>query len=252
MTDIKAGSMHTTPARWRIALTLMAGLAFASPAHADSRRVGVTGFERLVVLGDMIVQVVPDRITYAQVEGERDAIDALSLDVQDRTLTISQSVLGRFGPRPTTAAPLTIRLHVPTVRLVALRGTGSIDAHELRGDDVRVELTGQGRINARISNGQSLTMRANGSGTITMAGRSRDVSAYTDGPASIDASALDAGNLTVRSSGSGTSNFKTNGPANVTAIGQASVVVTGRARCTVHNISAGNVRCGDPTDRVAH
>lgn len=235
-----------------VAFATMLTLIASVQAHADTRRIGLTSFDRLVVHGDMVVHVVNDRSTYAEVEGQRDALDALSLDVQDRVLTVTQTVLGRFGPRPMTAPPVVIRLHSPMLQQVVLRGTGQVDAGSLRGNDVRVELSGQGGVTARVTEARTLLLRANGAGVVTISGTAREVTAFTSGPGSIDAAALNAGSLTVRAIGSGASSFTSNGPVELTALGQAGVTVAGRPRCTVHNLGAGPVRCGDRTDRIAH
>ncbi|MEQ1726392.1 MAG: DUF2807 domain-containing protein [Sphingopyxis sp.] len=222
-----------------VLLTLAAG-----PASANTRRYGLTSFDRIEVLGDMIVEIVPDYRISAVAEASRSALETLSLEVQDRTLRVRQVAEGAFGPRRAADGPIRIRLRAPALQQVVLRGSGQVDAGPLRGSAIAIDVDGPGHVRASVSRGETIRLRVVGTGEITISGRARDMTAITNGAGSIHAGALAVRDLTVRSSGSGSSHFAASHSANIIAGGSANVDVTGHARCEVRNIGAGTVACG--------
>lgn len=230
------------------------GMAFAAllvplPAGAQgsanlTKRFGITSFDRVVVLGDMVVDITPSRSISAEAEGTRDALDSLVVEVQSRTLTIRQGYEGAYGHRERSDAPVRIHVTAQNLASVSLTGSGSIRVDGLRGADVGVQLDGAGTIAATISDGVDVRARTMGSGTVTLAGQARSLTAVTNGAATLDAAALTVRALDVRAVGSGASRFAATGTAAITAMGAANVTVTGNPQCTVRNLGAGRVECG--------
>lgn len=218
--------------------------AIAAPASADTRRYGLTSFDRIEVLGDMIVDIVTDYRISAVAEAPRSAIETLSLEVNDRTLVVRQVAEGAFGPRRASDGPIRIRLRVPALQQVMLRGSGQVNAGGLRGHAISINVDGPGRVQASILRGETVQLRVIGAGQITVSGAARDLAAVTNGAGHIDAAAFTVRDLTVQSVGSGSSQFSASHAANIVAGGAANIVVTGHARCTVRNIGAGTVSCG--------
>ena len=235
------------------ALALLAlGLTASGPATAQAqstKRFGLSSFERVLVEGDMIVDIVASPSISAVAEGPSSALDALRLDVRERTLTIRQAFEGPYGQRRPNAAggtgPVRIRLSAQNLSSISLAGSGSITATGLRGPSVQIVVDGAGSINATIPNGTAVSSRAVGSGAITLSGLARTLTAVTNGAASIDASALPVRDLSVQSVGSGASHFAASTTADVFAMGSANVTVAGTPRCTVRNSGAGTISCGD-------
>lgn len=228
------------------AVLLLALLAAALPAaaHADTKRFGITSYERIEVRGDMIVDISASHLIGAVAEGSREALDTLSLEVVNRTLVVSQRSEGRYGPRQAADGPVHVRLTAQNLASVDLRGSGQVTATRLRGQTVSISLDGAGRIVAAIPAGTSVTTRSVGSGTIVLSGRTRTLLATAAGSSTIDASALQTTDLTARANGTGASRFAASSTARVIASGQATIVVAGRPRCTVTNTGAGTVSCG--------
>lgn len=225
---------------------LFVGLAIfaATPAVADTRRYGLTSFDGIQVLGDMIVEIVPDYRISAVADASRAALETLSLEVNDRTLVVRQVAEGAFGPRRADDGPIRIRLRVPALQRVMLRGSGQVSAGTLRGHAISVDVDGPGRVSALVPRGESVQLRVVGTGQISIGGAARDLTAITNGAGGIDAAALMVRDLTVRSFGSGSSLFAASNSATVVAGGSANVDITGRARCDVRNTGAGTVACG--------
>lgn len=232
-----------------IALTLLALPSTQVEAQAQStKRFGLSSFERVQVEGDIIVEIVASPSISAVAEGPSTALDTLTLDVRERTLTIRQAFEGPYGQRRSNAAggtgPVRIRLSAQNLSAISLAGAGSITATGLRGPSVQVVVDGAGSINATIPDGTAVSSRAVGSGAITLSGRARSLTAVTNGAASINAAALPVRDLTVQSVGSGASHFAASATANIFAMGSANVTVDGTPRCTVRNAGAGTIACG--------
>lgn len=216
----------------------------APPASADTKRFGLTSFDRVEVLGDMIVEIAPDFRIGAVADGSRAALETLSIEVNDRTLVIRQVAEGAFGPRQASDGPIMVQITAQNLQQVMLRGAGQIRVRGLRGRDVRVDIDGPGRIEADVAAGEAVQLRSIGTGQIVATGRARDLIAVTSGSGGIDASALVVRDLTVRSIGTGMSSFSASMNATIVAGGSATVTVSGNARCSVRNSGAGTVRCG--------
>lgn len=230
----------------------LAGLTLvATPGHADTRRIGVTSFDRIEVEGDMTVIIEQSPRTGAVVEGSRRALDTLSLDVNDGRLRVRMLSEGAFGPRRTSDGTVTVRLTTTNLRSIVVDGAAQVSARGMRGEAATLTLTGAGQIRAEAVTASSVQMRASGSGSITITGQSRDVTALINGSAQIDASGLQARGLTVQQTGSGSSVFAASGTAQLTAIGSGNLTVTGRPRCTVNNNGSGQIACGTDSQRRA-
>lgn len=216
----------------------------ATPLHADTRRFGLTSFDRVEVFGDMVVEITPSNRITVVAEASRAALETLTLEVNDRTLVIRQVAEGPFGPRRADGGPIVIRMTAQNLEQVMLRGSGRVNVAGLRGDDVRVDLDGAGTVTAAVPAGAAVQARAVGAGQITLTGTARTLTAITNGAAAIDASAFNVRDATIRATGTGASRFAASVSADVLSVGAADVTVTGRARCSVRNTGAGTVSCG--------
>jgi hypothetical protein len=216
-------------------------VCIAAPASADTRRIGLTSFERIEVSGDMTVDVRADHRIGAVVEGSRDALDSLEVVVENRVLRIRQLSIGTFGPRRADAGPVTIRVSAQNLGSVSMRGAGQITVDGLRGRETLLSLTGAGALAVRNIATDNLILRSNGNGTLTLAGRALNAAANVSGGGTVEASALAVQNLRIT----------TVGTAEVTASGNSGVTVTGNPRCTVRNVSGGTVLCGRQAGTVS-
>lgn len=228
----------------QIAAAVLAAALLAVPASADTKRFGLTGFDAIDVRGDMIVEIVDAAPVRADAEGARSTLETLSLEVQERTLTIRQLSDGPYGPRRAGEPPARIRINARGLSRLSVHGGGRVNATGLRGQQVIVTLDGAGTVDATGIVADQLDVRAAGQGVVTIAGRARSMSAVNSGAATIEAQALVPRDLSVRSSGAGSGRYAASGTARVDALGDGNVTVTGRARCTVRNVGAGTVNCG--------
>lgn len=233
-----------------VAAAMAVGMAPAPPgAHAQplgltTKRFGLTSFEAVQIEGNMTVEITPSHSISATAEGSRDAIETLSMEVNNRRLVIRQRTEGPYGAPRMGQGPIRIRLTAQNLNAITLAGSGVVRADGLRGPTVRFALDGAGSLSATVPAGTEIFARAIGSGSIILSGRGQRLTASTNGSGGIDASALTVRNLDVQAVGSGASRFAATGTARISAMGTTSITVTGNPQCTVQNSGAGSIDCG--------
>lgn len=238
------------PAKFRplhgaFAIAVVSLLATLPSAHAAERRVGLTSFERLMVEGDLVVEVVPDRVIAARISGDVDAIERIIFDASGGTLTIRNRQTG-FEKKAVdlNRQPLVIRLSANNLRTVSLTGAGLLTVDKLGGRKAEVSLRGPGRIIVKSLVADNAQVAMIGSGEMTLGGVVKSLNILTSGAGSLDARALPVADLVVSSEGSGELSLTASKQARVTARGIGTVTVEGKAACTVTNVGSGQVRCG--------
>ncbi len=234
-------SQMTRALRWLLAALCLAG---ATQASADTRRLGLTSFERVDIEGDMAVSIVASYRVGAQAEGSRDALEVLTMEVRERTLYIRRRTEGPYGQISANAGPLRITLTAQNLAGVWVRGAAQVSVSGLRGSETYATMEGAGTLAIAAIDSRALRVRMQGAGSLTLAGRAESLLAVVAGSGNVDGQALAVGALDVRSSGTGRSNFAAVRTAEITAIGAASVDVSGTPRCTVRNQGSGVVACG--------
>jgi hypothetical protein len=228
-------------ARATIPLTL---LLLGSVAQAAERRYSITDFDKIRVVGASRVIIETGRATTVRAVAERDALDLLSVESLDRTLTI-QPIGGTVATDARALAkPVTIYITTPSLSTAKLNGSGAISIATLRGIQADISLTGSGQISIAKVMADSLNARLSGSGTLTLAGKALKVDANIKGSGSIAASSLNVTDLKLMAASSGTIGMSASRTAMVTATGSGTVAITGGPSCTVQNIGVGTVTCG--------
>ena len=232
---------NMTPTRIAFSLIL---LSLANMAPAAERRYSISDFDKIRVVGSAGVIVNNGRATTIRATGSREAIEALSIEVQDRVLTV-QPITGTFTAQPPSAAgPVTIFITAPLLNGAKLNGSGTLKIAELRGAQADVSLTGSGQIAIARIMVDRLTTRLSGSGTLTLAGKTLNLDANIKGSGSVTATALDAADLKLTAASSGLISMSAKRSAMVTSTGSGSVTITGTPSCTVQNLGVGTVTCG--------
>ncbi|MEK6637789.1 MAG: head GIN domain-containing protein [Pseudomonadota bacterium] len=219
-------------------------LALASTTHAAERRYSITDFDKIRVVGASRVIITTGRATTVRASADRDALDQLSIESLDRTLTI-QPVGGTVATDARALAkPTTIYITLPLLSTAKLNGPGSISIAALRGIQTDVSLTGSGQISVAKVMADNLNARLSGSGTLTLAGRALKVDANIKGSGSVAASSLNVADLKLMAASSGTIAMSASRAAMVTSTGSGTVTIAGGPSCTVQNIGVGTVTCG--------
>lgn len=219
-------------------------LTIGGVAQAAERRYSVTDFDKLRVVGASRVIIETGRATTVRATGDREALDLLSIESLDRTLTIQP--IGGFVASPSQKSfkPATIYITLPLLSSAKLNGSGAISIATLRGIQTDVSLTGSGQISVAKVIADNLNARLSGSGTLTLAGKALKVDANVKGSGSLAASSLDVADLKLTAASSGTTAMSATRAANVTSTGSGTVAIIGGPSCTVQNIGVGTVSCG--------
>lgn len=219
-------------------------LTVGSLTHAAERRYSITDFEKIRVVGASRVIIETGRATTVRASGDREALDLLSIESLDRTLTIQP--IGGFVASPSQPSfkPATIYITMPLLSTAKLNGSGAISIATLRGIQADVSLTGSGQISVTKVMADNLNARLSGSGTLTLAGKALKVDANIKGSGSVAASKLDVADLKLTAASSGTIGMSATRAAMVTSTGSGTVAIAGGPSCTVQNIGVGTVTCG--------
>lgn len=218
-------------------------LAVTPPALADERRVMATSFDAVRVDGPFDVAVTAGGSTGAVVTGDRQAIEAVSVRVEDRTLIVQSNANDWGGwPDGRQGSPR-ITATVPFLRSAVLAGNGRLTIDRMQGQEVSVSVTGSGSVTIADVAADQLLAVVTGATTLAIAGKVGRARFATNGANRVDASGLAVRDLTILSEGSGDSQFLASDTASVVANGLGSVIVAGGPACTVSG--AGPIRCGE-------
>lgn len=225
----------------------IAAMLAAGPAAAAQRGFSVTDFDRIRVVGGVDVAIAKGRATTARAEGNRESIDALTVEVIDRELVVR--ITARTGSSGADLSPPLVSITVPAVSRVRVMGNGSVNVAELTGANGNVSLSGNGL----LSVGRMLVDRGSislsGAGTISASGSAKLLTASILGTGNVDAGGLSVADLTLNSSTSGTVAIAATRSAKVISSGAGDVRIAGNAACTVRNVGSGTVACGKPASK---
>ena len=219
------------------ALVILPLLTFAAAASAQERRFLVTDFDRLRVEGPIEVEVVSGSPA-ARANGERRALEALTIRVDAGTMVVRPGNDGEGIPR--------VRLSVPALRSVLVNGSGRVRIVEARANRVDLALNGAGTLDVGNLAASELVVTMTGGGTITLAGTADRVRIRSYGAGSIDAARLTAGEATLLSESSGDIDITVRYLARATALGTGAIRVVGTPECRA--TGPGPVTCGRPRD----
>ena len=228
----------------RLFLALFALLALAAPAAAETRRLSVSDFDRLIVEGPYQVHLVTGRASSASATGSREALDRLSVDVQGQILRIRRNRNAWTGTQGRDAGTVTIELATRNLRSARLIGPARLEAEGLRGLAVELSVEGSGTLRATGADVERLALALLGSGRIEVAGAARALNGNFQGSGEIDATNLRAANATIATTTSGAVTLTVDGPAAIVNEGLGTIRILGRPVCTISGAAADQVRCG--------
>ena len=106
---------------------LLVLLAFAAPAAAETRRIAVADFDRVIVEGPYVVHLVTGRPSAASAQGTRDALDRVTIDVQGQILRIRRNRNAWGGAPGADAGTVTVELATRSLRSARLIGPARLD-----------------------------------------------------------------------------------------------------------------------------
>lgn len=217
------------------ALALLGGAA-AAAEHSFT----IDRFDSVRLTDVESTEIVTGATAAVYVEGARSEIDRLKVSDEGGILDIAPRLHGGLSAG---VARVRLRITVPMINHLALRGAGTVRVSRIAAPGFNATLAGPGRIAIADIEVISASFSTAGSGSITAAGRCRDVRAGATGSGDIDIARLHCTTLAADTAGSGDIRAYASGSARITITGAGNVQVSGGARCTVSAIGSGRAIC---------
>ncbi|UVI39970.1 head GIN domain-containing protein [Qipengyuania spongiae] len=232
---------------------LAAGAALAGCNYSmnvgDSDGVPLTQLDLTGPAPTELVLAGPDRVIVTDgdtldidVSGDADAVELLRFTLEDGALGISRE----NGSWRDTGTAI-VRVTMPSPRHVSIAGSGEVEAASLSGDKAEINLAGSGKL--RIARVAARQLEANiaGSGSVDASGNAERFELNIMGSGNSRMPGLRAAEAEVSIAGSGNGEFASDGEVEANIAGSGTVVVHGRARCTVSAVGSGKLVCRDGT-----
>jgi hypothetical protein len=229
--------------------SLLLLFALSAPALAEDRHYAIEDFDRVTVEGPYIVRLVIGRTSSAVAHGSREALDRMSLDVQDQEMRIRRNRGAWTGGSTANPGIVTVDLVTRSLRSARLIGPARLDADAVRGLSVAFSVAGGGTLHATRVDAEALSLALLGAGRLEIAGAARTLAGNFQGSGDLAAPGLVARNATISSTTSGAVALTVNGPATIANEGVGNVRILGRPVCTISGSAADQVRCGGSDER---
>lgn len=222
---------------------LCAPAASAQPSATSRQTYVISSFDSIRLEAAADVEIVTGKGASAIGTGDRAALDSLRLQMSGDTLIIRMN-RPAIGAVTRARGPVRLKLTTGTLGRVTLLGPGTLTADEVKSRHVEATLRGGGTLRLPRIEADRLTADLLGSGTMTLAGRASDMTSTASGSGRIDATGLAANRLRADLDGSADARFFARDNAILVAAGSGSLIVTGKASCTVRKLGNAQVECG--------
>ena len=222
----------------------LALLAASAPLAAAERGFSVTDFDRIRVDGPYKVTLATGRSPGARAFGAQGAIDAVTVEVQGRTLIVKRNSQTWGGYPGQSAGPVEVRITGYALRAATLNGAGSLAVDKLKGASIDLLVAGSGLLTVAAVEADRLTVGVTGNGRAAVAGKAAIAQLAVRGTGVIDGAKLIAKDARIAADGPGTITVAATVTANVMSNGAGEIVVLGDPACTVKAMGSGTVACG--------
>ncbi len=225
----------------RLHLSAFASLALiAAPDDAATRNFTVTGFDRIRVDGPYRVKLTTGVAPFATADGSAAALDAVSLEVQGRTLIIRRKAAVQSNS-PQRSGPVSILVGTHQLAAAWLNGSGGLAVNAVKGGTFELGVAGSGAAEVGKISVDRLRVAISGSASVVLGGTAEIATFFVRGPSALDASALSAEAATIAAEGSSTLKLTATGTAKVDARGLATIDLAGKPACTIRPNSTAEV-----------
>lgn len=232
--------------RWIMAVA--AASLLPGNAWAAERRFALASFDAVRVEGDVAVEIVSGASPGAVASGEPQALDALSIEVQGRTLHIrrarTDAPIERRARRTTPEALPLVRIAARSVESLGLKGHGSVRLDRLAGTRPSARVDGDGSAEIGHVNAETIATTVTGGGSLKISGRVQTGRMMMLGDGLVDASHLDLSALDFTGEGPVRARLLVHGPARLVANGDSDISVAGKPDCKVRQTGKGRIDCG--------
>lgn len=213
---------------------LAALLLVAAPAGAATRTYSVTSFDRIRVDGAYQVSLKTNVAPFARASGSQQALDAVSIRVEGRTLIVRADEAGGWGGYPgQERGPVTIELGTPDLANALVNGAGALNIDKVKGLKFDFSVQGSGMLTISQADVDQMRALLDGSANARLGGHAGMVNASVRGTSTFDAAALAVKDMTIAAEGPTVVRANATNSAKIDARGLTSVAITGGAACTV-------------------
>lgn len=219
-------------------------LAACAPAAAADRGYTVTDFNRIRAEGAFDVSVRVGPAVSVRARGTPAALDRLDVEVRGDTLVIQPDHAAWGGWPGGGDGKVTVAVTVPTLRAIALTGSGAMTVDRIKAAEVQLAISGSGGLAVAQLQAEKLGLAIAGSGSMTLAGHALQADASVQGSGALAAAGLSVDDATLSLQGSGDLGITATRTAKVASAGSGNVTVAGPAACTVAQAGSGEVSCG--------
>ena len=217
-------------------------LAAASPAAAETRNFGVSGFERIRLEGPFRVVVTTGKPPSASASGSSAAaLQNVSLDVTGKTLVIRRNRSAWGGYPGESAGAIELQISTHELSSVTLSGSGSISVDRVKGLSFDASAQGSGLISIGEAAVDQLKVLLDGSAGARIGGSAGSLTAMLRGMSTLDAGGLTVKDATLTGNGSVTVRATVTNSAKIDAQGTAAVTLAGNPGCTVRAVGSASV-----------
>lgn len=224
-----------------VSFTAMATTSLAAPAAAATRNYSVTSFDRIRVDGAYKVTLTTGVAPYANASGSQQALDAVAIGVEGRTLVIRVNRSAWGGYTAQWAGPVEIGLGTHDLSAAWVNGSGSLAIDAVRGLTFDLAVQGSGAASIDRVAVDQFKLGLAGAASARLAGRAPRLTALLRGSSSLDATGLAVKDATIGAEGPSIVSLSASNSAKIDASGAATVAVTGSPACTVRTLGSASV-----------
>ncbi len=215
--------------------------SLASPAGAATRNYSVTSFDRIRVDGAFRVSLATGVAPFASATGSSEALDALAIGVEGRTLVVhvNRSAWGGYSGR--SADPIEISLGTHDLTSAWLNGSGSLAIDSVKGLTFDLSVQGSGAASIDRVAVDQFKLAMAGAASARLAGAAPRLTAMIRGSSSLDASGLAVKDATIGADGPAIAKLSISNTAKVDALGTATVTLADAPSCVVRTQGSATV-----------
>lgn len=227
----------------KVAMSAAVAMTMATaPAWAAERNFTVANFDAIESKGPFDVVVSVGKGVSVRAVGESNDLDRLSVRVEGRELRIGSKERGWLDW--SRSDPVKVYVTVPSLKAVALAGSGDIQVDRVKADHFSGSIAGSGNLTLGSLAANSTKLSIAGSGDLAVnAGSCRSADISIAGSGDVRISGVRCQMLSADVAGSGNINANATGGAKVSIMGSGDVIVAGGAKCDVRTMGSGTARC---------
>lgn len=208
-------------------------------AAADTRE--VSGFRAVSFAIPGELTIVRGDAEGVRIEADDNLLPLIETRVRDGVLEI-RSGAGRLEPR----SPLRVWVTARALEAVTAAGSGSVEAHGLRGGELALTVAGSGSVRAHDLQADLLRSEVAGSGSVEVAGRAPRQVITIAGSGGLDALGLESDVVDARIAGSGSARVHARERISARIAGSGSVLYRGDPEVSATRAGSGSVRRLEP------